>query len=1275
MKTKLYLILLLFFGFQAIEAQVQKVETYLVGTKVTYYPNQCGNTIPEAQGKLSFCDSQNNLGVVETSYGLNYRGISQMAPNYYNTDEVFVTEAGVSIRKTDGSWDNIPEFTAPRTNPYGNSPQMREVIVNNQGYMFFYHGSNWGLHYLDLNTKTYSTVSYATSTGGSNGNFTHSFAYDEEGDVTYIMVQSGGNSGFKVYKFESNTLSFLGNLPVEVTGENSSSKLIFANDALYFGTTTGLYKLNKTSIALEASYVTDASAFISNVKDIAEDTAGNLWLANQNNNDGAIYKLNMSNEVITTFQLARNTTTNYSFNNLDIDNNGTVWATANNLSGFAELEPTENNPTWTVRSLDDIRDLGFNMTYSPLEVNKFNNKIYIMVTNNSSSSQDVNYEAIINDNGVWSGVSDDEPNNLSNKMLNRYYFAYPDANGVWWFNDNDGGIMSHISNTDEFKKQYSLGNSESFTLDYDGNPIINGGSPYTRMQKIYMPYVADLPSIGTNAITQFHKYKDQIWVFSNTTRKIFVFKHNQLIQTFNLDDTTYNTWYDFTPDIYGNAFFAKRLGGNELELRKFDTNTQTTTSYINSTYLGNIKQMIPLPNGNVAVICSSGIFLFDGTGLSAIGSSMYADLFNVATGISDLNGKIYLLSTSGKLIGIENPEAPTPIFSTIQVSGTSGLVPYNAFYGPTTLAIDANGAFWSHASIKWFKITTDNTVAQFLNEGITFGITGSVYVDVNENNQFDANEGYPNQKLTLKTSSGAIFELYTKPDGSYYFPYFEGLGTYEIILPVLSPYVVAPERQHILNVANLDADTNVNDIKLQPKDIESLLVKSSSKQGAWGFTRSNFENTFTTAIGNISFSKTFNNVTMDYVFFNKTAGSNNSLPAVENVKVSRLQPVQPFHIIHKLTIEPRSHKWNTNVNPDSYTSTILSLTPTITTLTDTTKVSFTLPVISPLDTYILEVETQLFTPSSNGTVISYGVAKTSSEDYGDGVPEMNVVELIPRNPVDGQGFPELSGPFSTPEEIYGEPPYRPRKDVYADGPYDTPIRSSYDPNDKLVNPGVPDALNEIPLNEKWLTYTIRFQNEGNFSAKDVIVVDSLDQKFDRYSLTMLESSHPLTIETLKSNEQNIVIFSFNDIYLDYTANDEVASQGYLKYIIKAKEDVELNDIMENRAAIYFDQNPPIITNLTQNKYVQVTLNVEAFRNEGKAIKLWPNPVDRFVTITTKQKAFFKVNVYNLLGQKLQSNLNFQEEHQLDVSQLKSGIYVLESILQNGKTQTIKFIKN
>ncbi len=111
MKTKL-LIFALLVSILA-QAQITKAEAFITGTKLSFYPNQCGNTIPEAAGKLAFCDRANNLGLVDRSYGLNDRRVNSMLPNYFNEDEFYVTGKGLSIRNTDGAWENIPNIAVP----------------------------------------------------------------------------------------------------------------------------------------------------------------------------------------------------------------------------------------------------------------------------------------------------------------------------------------------------------------------------------------------------------------------------------------------------------------------------------------------------------------------------------------------------------------------------------------------------------------------------------------------------------------------------------------------------------------------------------------------------------------------------------------------------------------------------------------------------------------------------------------------------------------------------------------------------------------------------------------------------------------------------------------------------------------------------------------------------------------------------------------------------------------------------------------------------------
>jgi len=88
-----------------------------------------------------------------------------------------------------------------------------------------------------------------------------------------------------------------------------------------------------------------------------------------------------------------------------------------------------------------------------------------------------------------------------------------------------------------------------------------------------------------------------------------------------------------------------------------------------------------------------------------------------------------------------------------------------------------------------------------------------------------------------------------------------------------------------------------------------------------------------------------------------------------------------------------------------------------------------------------------------------------------------------------------------------------------------------------------------------------------------------------------------------------------------------------------------------------------------------SLGNKEFSKSPVEVILWPNPVNDIVHVKTKEGFLFYLNIYNLLGQDLQSNKNFQTNHQLNISHLSSGIYILKAISENGNTQTIKFIKN
>ena len=135
-------------------------------------------------------------------------------------------------------------------------------------------------------------------------------------------------------------------------------------------------------------------------------------------------------------------------------------------------------------------------------------------------------------------------------------------------------------------------------------------------------------------------------------------------------------------------------------------------------------------------------------------------------------------------------------------------------------------------------------------------------------------------------------------------------------------------------------------------------------------------------------------------------------------------------------------------------------------------------------------------------------------------------------------------------------------------------RGSYDPNDKIESHGGRIKLLDS-LNGDYLQYTIHFQNVGNDTAFNVYVRDTLSNLLDWSSLEMIASNADYRLTITNDNK---LLWSFNNINLVDSIKNEPLSHGYLVYRIKPKANVQVGDIITNRAAIYFDYNLPIFTN-------------------------------------------------------------------------------------------------
>lgn len=218
--------------------------------------------------------------------------------------------------------------------------------------------------------------------------------------------------------------------------------------------------------------------------------------------------------------------------------------------------------------------------------------------------------------------------------------------------------------------------------------------------------------------------------------------------------------------------------------------------------------------------------------------------------------------------------------------------------------------------------------------------------------------------------------------------------------------------------------------------------------------------------------------------------------------------------------------------------------------------------------------------------------------------------------------------------------------------YTSQINCAYDPNDKLVVPsGVGDDHQTLIGSN--FEYTIRFQNTGTDTAFNVLVTDTIDINLDLSSLKIISSSHACDI--IVNNSSREVKFNFENILLPDSLTDEINSHGFIKYKID-HHPLEENSVILNTANIFFDFNPPIVTNTTQNTMVfLVSNNHEVYSNLSK-INVYPNPTGYRLNFNTSLE-ISSIQLYSSTGQLVKNtNIQSRSTNFITVNELQNGIY-------------------
>lgn len=230
-----------------------------------------------------------------------------------------------------------------------------------------------------------------------------------------------------------------------------------------------------------------------------------------------------------------------------------------------------------------------------------------------------------------------------------------------------------------------------------------------------------------------------------------------------------------------------------------------------------------------------------------------------------------------------------------------------------------------------------------------------------------------------------------------------------------------------------------------------------------------------------------------------------------------------------------------------------------------------------------------------------------------------------------------------------------------------PNIGAFDPNDKqgfplgvgedgFIRPGQP------------LDYLIRFQNTGTDTAFTVIIRDTLPQWLDPATVRPGASSHPYAFNFA---DEHTIQFVFSNIMLPDSNVNEPASHGFVRFLIDQKGNVPLGSIIQNRAAIYFDFNEPVITDPTkhtvQENFLTVVSVQEVATRPGVELSVFPNPVGQSAFFRLNVPATFegKLHVWNGQGQLVSAQPFSGNQSEWDAVRVQPGLYFFQIVTQQG----------
>ena len=223
---------------------------------------------------------------------------------------------------------------------------------------------------------------------------------------------------------------------------------------------------------------------------------------------------------------------------------------------------------------------------------------------------------------------------------------------------------------------------------------------------------------------------------------------------------------------------------------------------------------------------------------------------------------------------------------------------------------------------------------------------------------------------------------------------------------------------------------------------------------------------------------------------------------------------------------------------------------------------------------------------------------------------------------------------------------------------------SIDPNEITVSP-VGEGTQGYIGKKDTLTYTIYFQNVGNYPAENIYINDKLPDGLDISSFKYISSSHNCQYQIQKDGT---ISFTFENINLPDSLTNEATSTGFVQFSIMPLIDVSNETALRNNAEIQFDYEDKMPTNKVLN-----TIRTFDFAKLNELV-IYPNPVQSACNITIPLHIIKKYELNDMSGNLIYSVDQLNNKVVLfDTKNLSDGIYQVSGIDESGKKYYGKMI--